>query len=61
MRSKRVQLLTAHCLSGGGGGGGVFSRANSTALLAASALSRRRSVSRSACLPAAASSVKLNC
>ena len=46
---------------GGGVGGGVFSRANSTTLLAASALSRSRSVSRSACLPAAASSVTLNC
>jgi hypothetical protein len=31
-------------LSDGGGGGGVFSRANSTTLLAASALSRSRSL-----------------
>jgi hypothetical protein len=49
-KSQRVQLLTAHCFSGGGGGGGAFKRANSTTLLAASALSRSRSVSRSALL-----------
>ncbi len=60
-RAKEFNCSLLTCLSGGGGGGGVFSRANSTTLLAASALSRSRSVSRSACLPTAASSVTLNC
>jgi hypothetical protein len=56
-KSLRVQLLTAHCLSGGGGGGGVFSRANSTKLLTASDLSGSLGL----CLPETASSVTLNC